>query len=313
MSARVAVAAALVAIALAGPSAAGAAYNPVVSLAFDTSAPAAAPAVTARLIQELGEDTTRTVAARFPPGISLNPRFAVKPCPGPAVESGTCPETSRIGTASVMTLYGPASGGIHLTEDFRLSLQMTALGGLVTAPVVGAIRALDDGSAEITFDGLPRVQMTEARIALHGGSRAIFLNPRRCGRYEASARFVSHGGEQVTTVLPLEITGCSDALRITSVRVSPARIGGGRRAVLAWRINRAAAATDLALFRLSGATWRQVGSVSASAAAGANRLVIRRRFGGHTLSGGTHRLVLRARGSDGTVSRGRTVRLVVAP
>jgi hypothetical protein len=298
--------------ALAAPGSAGAVYKPVVQLAFDTYAPAAAPAVTAVVTQASGEDTTRTIAARFPPGFTLNPGLAVTGCPAPAVASGSCPETSRVGSASVQTPYGPGSGGIYLTDDFRLFAHMIGLGGLAEVRVLGAIRALDDGSAEITFDGLPRTPILESRLALDGGARGIFLNPRRCGRYEAGARFVSHAGEQVAAVLPLEITGCAPVPRITSVRVSPQRIQARRRAVLSWRLDRAASVTDVTLFRLAGTSWRQLGTASAPAAAGTNRLVIGRRFSGRVLRAGTYRLVLRARAGDGAVSRARAARMVVA-
>jgi hypothetical protein len=296
---------------LATPGSAGAVYKPVVQLSFDTYAPAIAPAVTAVVTQAAGEDTTRTIAARFPPGFTLNPGLAVTPCPGPAVASGNCPETSRIGSASVQTQFGPGSGGIYLTDDFRLLVRMLGLGGLVEVRVLGAIRPLDDGSAEITFDGLPRTPFTEARIALGGSSRGIFVNPRRCGRYEAGARFVSHAGEQVSAVLPLEIIGCASAIRITSVRVMPRRIRAPRSAVLSWRLDGAATVTEVTLFRAAGRTWRQLGTVAAPAAAGRNTLVIRRRFAGRVLRAGTYRLVLRARAGDGTLSRAHTARLVI--
>lgn len=296
---------------LATPGAAGAVYKPVVQLSFDTYAPAVAPAVTAVITQAPGEDTTRTIAARFPPGFTLNPGLAVTPCPGAAAAAGSCPETSRIGSASAQTPFGPGSGGIYLTDDFRLLVRILGLGGLVEVRVLGAIRALDDGSAEITFDGLPRTQITESRIALDGGSHGIFVNPRRCGRYEAGTRFVSHAGEQVSTVIPLDIAGCARAPRITSVRVSPRRIRAQRRAVLSWRLDGAASVTEVTLFRAAGRTWRQLGTVAAPAAAGRNTLVIRRRFAGRVLRAGAYRLVLRARAGDGTVSRGHTARLVI--
>lgn len=284
------------------PSSAGAAYAPRLELTFDRYEPAIAPAVTSTMRQQSGEDTTRTIAARFPPQFTLNPAFAVTGCPPAREQSDSCPPESRLGSIGIVSSFGPASGTLFLTEDFRIIASIQALGGLVRQRLTGHIRALDDGSPEIVFDDLPAVQVTEARIALDGGPRSIFITPRQCGRYEVGARFVSHAGAEVKVALPLEIVGCPIPLRVAGVRVATAT---GGRTTVSWRLTAAAAYTTIDLYRRSRGAWRSLGAIRASGAAGDHRLTVGPRWRGRPLRVGRHRVALRATAGDGTASPAR--------
>ena len=295
---------------LAAPSTATGAYAPTAELAFDTYAPAVPPAVTSTMRQAAGEDPTRTIAARFPFGFTYNPALAVAGCGAADEMAATCPESSRLGTANVESPLGRAVGSVHLTTDFRLFVPLRALNGAYTQRVVGTIRALDDGSAEISFDNLPAVPVTESRIALQGGSRSIFVTPRDCGRYTVTTRFVSHAGAEVRRDLPVDISGCPVTPRIEALSVAPRRLRTGRRARVTWRLSTRARRTDVRLYRARRGLWRQVGGVRGPAAGGRNSLRIGPRFGGRRLRPGRHRLVLRAIG-DRAVSRARAVGFVV--
>ena len=298
--------------ALALPLPAAAVYQPTVDLAFDGYGPAHPPAVTSVMRQALGEDTTRTIAARFPPDFTFNPMFAVTGCDAERELASDCPESSRLGLATVESPFGRAEGVVYLTSDFRLFVPFRAYGPLYEQPVTGTIHGLDDGSAEIVFDNLPPIQVTEARIALDGGPRAIFITPRRCGVYTAGARFVSHSGIEVETSLPLTIGGCAEALDLSGARVDPRRVRVGSRPKLSWRLSRAAAVTEISLYRAAGRVWRRLGSARRSAAAGQNETRLPRRWRQRLRAPGRYRVRLRARAADGVISKARVTTFVVA-
>ena len=300
---------ALGALALAGPAAA--VYEPKLELAFDSYAPGHAPGVTSVMRQSLGEEATRTIAARFPLDFTFNPAFAVAGCDAEHEQAADCPESSRLGLATVESPFGHGEGVVYLTTDFRLFVPFRAYGPLYQYTVTGAIHGYDDG-AEIVFDGLPNVQVTEARIALDGGQRAIFINPRRCGAYSAGARFVSQSGVQVEATLPVSITGCSEVLAISGARVDPARVAAGGRPTVSWQLSGAAEFTEIGLFRAARGVWRELASVRGPAAAGRNQMRLPRRWGRRLRSPGRYQLRLRARAADHTTSRATTTAFTVA-
>lgn len=295
--------------ALALPAAAWGAYAPKLDLRFDTRVAGAAPAVTSTMRQASGEEATRSIAARFPPGFTLNPGFAVVGCSGADVAANACTESSRLGQVDVVSMLGTATGPVHLTDDFRLFVPLRSLG--FTVSVFGTIRALDDGSAEMLINDLPPVSATQARIALDGGPRAIFVNPRTCGRYTVGTRFVSHSGAAVAQSLPLDIEGCRVPPAVTSLRVTRRRVRLGARTTLSWRLAQPVRRTDVALQRMRGGVWRDLGTVRRGGAAGRHTLAVGRRWRGRALRAGRHRLVLRAIAADGGLSRARSVAFTV--
>lgn len=308
MTRRTALLALAAAMAAAVPSGADAAYSPTLELTFDRYEPAIAPAVTAVMRQQSGEDTTRTIAARFPPEFTLNPAFAVSGCTPAREQSDSCPPESRLGAVSIMSSFGPASGTLFLAEDFRIVASIQALGGLVRQRLTGRVRALDDGSPEVVFDDLPAVPVTESRIALDGGPRSIFITPRRCGRHEVGARFVSHDGAEVKMMHPLEIVGCPTPLRVAAVRIAS---GSDGKTIVRWRLTTAAAYTTVELYRRSRGAWRSLGVVRATGAAGRHRITVSPHWRGRRLRVGRHRVALRAITGDGAVSPARYARFAV--
>ena len=295
----------------AGPAAA--AYAPQAELSFDSYGPGQAPGVTSVMRQALGEEATRTIAARFPLDFTLNPAFAVTGCDVVDPRTTDCPESSRLGVASVESPLGNGSGTVHLTTDFRLFVRFSAYGDLYQQPVTGTIHGYDDG-AEIVFDNLPNIPVTESRIALDGGPRAIFITPWRCGSYEVGARFVSQSGARIETGLPIEIAGCAEELAISAVRVSRRRVARGRRPKLSWQLSRAAAFTRVVLLRAKRGGWHELASARGPAAAGENSMKLPRRWRRRLAVPGRYRLELRAKASDGAISRSTAVRFrVVGP
>ena len=158
-------------------------------------------------------------------------------CTAEQEQASDCPESSRLGLATVETLYGHGEGVIYLTSDFRLFIPFRAYGPLYEQAISGRIHGLDNGMAEIVFDNLPPMQVLQARFALDGGARSIFITPRRCGAYTAGAKFVSHNGTVVETSFPLNISGCAEPIAISGARVAPTRVRAGRRPTLVWQLS----------------------------------------------------------------------------
>ncbi len=131
----------LVAVALlALPAPALAAYAPRLEVRVDPPTPDTAAALTATLRQEPGESANRREVVRFPPELRFNPGFAVRGCDRAQEAAETCPESSRIGTASAETEFGPFSGPVYLTDDFRTLVFLRGFAGLVQSKVEGAVR-----------------------------------------------------------------------------------------------------------------------------------------------------------------------------
>jgi hypothetical protein len=150
---------------------------------------------------------------------------------------------------TVKSPFGDGTGTVHLLSDFRLVLLLHALGGVYRARVDGVIRVLDDGSFELSFDGLPQIPVSESRIALEGGPLGLLVTPRRCGAYEVVTRFASHGGLAVERTLPITIAGCPVPLRVVGAKAS-----GGR---VTWSLQGAATATEVTLLRWRKGAWEE--------------------------------------------------------
>jgi hypothetical protein len=276
-------------------------------MTFSDLRPSAPPAVSATLAQAAGEETTKLIAARFGPAFTFNPAFAVTGCGGQDLALARCPESSRLGTATAKSAFGEASGPISLTSDFHIFIAYGAYEGLVKFRVFGSINALDDGSAELTIEDLPSVPVTEAKLELLGGARAIFVNPRRCGRYRVGSRFVSHNGSVATATLPVDIAPCSTPLLPSRPAIAPARLAPGGSAVLRWSLPRAALRTEVTLFREARGEWVQLATRRGPAARGRNALRVGPRWGGRRLTPGAYRASLRVVGAGGVVGPARTV------
>jgi hypothetical protein len=284
--------AAIALAALLAPASAGAAYRPTAEIILGSSAPLSAPAITSVMRVPQGDDTTRTITARFPSSFSYNPGLTATGCAEADAAAFACPDSSRIGTAIAKSPFGDGTGTVHLMKDFRLALLFSALGGIYKQRVDGTIRVLDDGSFELTFDGLPQIPITESRIALEGGSRGLLVTPRRCGAYPVLTRFASHGGAAVEQPVQIQVAGCPVPLRVVSAKVSATRVS--------WALQGAATGTEVTLFRWKRGGWDEVASRRLPATTTTWRL---------PKGSGRRLVVLRAVGTGGTASPARRVTL----
>jgi hypothetical protein len=274
------------------PASAGAAYRPAAEVTLDRTTPLSAPAITSIMHLPSGDDTTRTITARFPPAFTYNPAFSVTGCTPEQASTYTCPEATRLGSATVVSPFGNGEGTVNLTTDFRLVILFQSLGGVYRQRVYGTIRVLDDGSFELAFEDLPQIPITESRIALDGGPRGQLATPRRCGTYDITTGFVSHAGAVVEQKVPVAITGCPAPLRVLSARASGARVS--------WALQGPATGTEVTLYRWASGGWDEVSSATLPA----TRTSWRRPRGK-----GRYLVTLRALGAGGGASPATRIRV----
>src|SRR3954452_5249526 len=194
---------------------ASASYAPKLQISLDPATAGAPPAITSVVTQQNGETASKTVTVAFPVG--FGPPLGAKATPRqPADEQNrSCPPDTQLGTAhadaSVLGLPAAFDGTVNLAgvsgAKFRLVifLHNDTFGD---QKIVGQAANRPDGGYDTTSDNLPDTLVTNFRLALAGGERALLQNPSECGSYVFKAAFVSQNGEQASDARPVEITGC---------------------------------------------------------------------------------------------------------
>lgn len=309
------VAAAALAAAALSQAAAGAqgAYAPRLTIEVAPAAPRTAASLTSSFRQEPGESSNRTIRVRFPPTFTFNPGFAVTGCTPAEEGAGSCPDASRIGTATVESELGTFTGTVHFASDYRLLIYLRTL-GLIEQKIVAILTVLPDGSIESVLDDLADVRVTSSTIALDGGSRSLFLTPAACGAQTVEGRFTSHSGEEARSDARVEIAGCDSAPEIARLTVRPVRLRPGAPGSVRWQLSEGGSRTDVAIERLrrtgpGGAwiRWRRVLSATGTAVGGENRLRVDSIPGWRRLAPGTYRAAIQARSDRGKVTDSRAV------
>ena len=262
----------LVALLVAAPAgAAHAAYAPQLDVRLDPSTPDAQAAVTITLRQQPGETASRTQVLRYPRDLRFNPAFSVAGCRPAEEEAQACPASSRIGAASAETEFGPVSGDVYLTEDFRTVIFVRGFAGLVQSKISGEMRVAADGTIETVLDNLPPVRSTFAQVRLEGGSRSLVLAPRRCGAYRVQGTFTSHEGEVATADASFAVSDCDSDPRIDALSARRR----GRSIAVAWRgtaDGRVQAVLERRTRKRPYERWRRVATAAAASRKGRNKL-----------------------------------------
>jgi hypothetical protein len=166
------------------------------------------------------------LSIRQPPGM-LGVLASVPLCGAADAAGGTCPEASRIGTASVKSGAGPApfalSGPVSLTgpyngAPFGLSIAIRALAGpfdLGTVVVRAAIN-VDPTDSHLTIDADPLPQVLQGiPLRLREVSVAIdrpkfIFNPSTCDPLEIHGTLTAVDGTVQEASSPFQATGCAD-------------------------------------------------------------------------------------------------------
>jgi hypothetical protein len=289
------------------------AYAPKLRVEVAPATPATPASLVSSFSQTPGESSNRTIRVRFPPTFTFNPGFTVAGCTADEEASGSCPEASRIGEATVESELGTFTGPVHFASDYRLLVYLRSL-GLIEQKIVVVLTVLQDGSIETVLDNLADVRVTSSRIALEGGSRSLFLTPASCGPQIVEGRFTSHAGEEARSDSRVEIAGCDTAPEIRDAIVAPARARRGTPRRLSWGLSQAGSTTDIRIERMrrtgprgSWQRWRRVLSASGTALGGENELRLHSIPGWRALAAGTYRAVIEPRSARGRVTDSRAV------
>jgi hypothetical protein len=309
----------LAAAALALPASALAAYAPSLDVSLDPARPERAPALTFRVVQAPDDTASKTVRISLPVGFGASSSTQVVTCAESEESAGTCPDTSRLGTATAETALGELSGGVYLASSAtvtRIVIFLRDTSGLVTQKLVGTVQSRGDGGLDLVIGDLPQVSITSLVLDLAGGSRSLFENPSSCGDYTFTGEFLSHADERAVDAAPVEISGCSSLPRIESVRVKPRRFRAVREAAdrerpghatrLTWVASETTGGTRIRVDRRKRRRWKRLGSVLASGEAGKNVFRFEGRLRGRPLRSGRYRFVLVTKDAQGNRSKVRT-------
>jgi hypothetical protein len=203
-------------------------FAPVIAIELSTPVPKAPPAITSTVTLPDGDSAIASVSLVFPKAFGFNERFHPQRCQPDDEAARTCPEASRIGSVAADSPLGSGSGGIFLSDDFRLLVFADALGGAIQIKAEGNIRIAPSGGFLVTFSGLPDLPLRSVDLNFDGDDRALVKNPTRCAVYQLPVHFVAHDGSEAEASPELPITGCVDP--VGGLRAAVA----GRTATLRW-------------------------------------------------------------------------------
>ncbi len=171
----------------------------------------------------------KDATVKMPAGVVLSPSAAtgLESCSEAQVGLHTeqpveCPNTSKLGTVSVVTpaltgeltgsLYlGGPSSGVITSPPFTVYLTFEGHG--VHVKIRGTVTP-DPATGQVTttFDENPELPFSELKLHLNGGSRATLANPSACGSYSAEADLTPWSTpftpDATPTSPPFTITGC---------------------------------------------------------------------------------------------------------
>jgi hypothetical protein len=268
------------------------AFTPAIAIDVSSHAARARPAITSTITTTSGQSAISSVSVAFPKAFGFNERFHPPRCQADEEADRACPEGSRIGTIDAQSQFGPATGNVYITQDFRLVAFASAAGGAVQIKADGAISITPEDGFAVTFTGLPNLPISSVRLVFSEGDRALLKLPASCGTFRLPVAFTAHSGERAEASPSLNVTGCPPA--ITGVTVTPSASGASVR----WRVAPAGASTQITLERGARTVLRRTTRAT------------HMRFG--SLRPGRYRVRLRAL-ADGRRSPVRTATFSVRP
>lgn len=296
------------AAALLAPAAAQAAYAPKLKIELAPATARVAPAITSTITQASGESASKVVRVSFPKGFNP-PSEAVKldTCTPEQESSRTCPEGSRMGTASATAVVGLVTTDLAGTVNYGGSAGgRTKLIVFLTSPILGDqppiegfVEVRPDFGFDTVFPNNPDVLTTKFVLALDGAPRSLITNPTACGDYEFLAKFTSHKDEQAESRAKVTISGCPSVVpRITGIELTRRTLRRGQAATLAFDLTKPAA-VRVTVKRV--ANRRRVADLRLAGKKGTNRV----RGIGRGLAPGLYRIDIRATDADGVAARPR--------
>jgi len=294
---RLPVIAALLALSLAAPAVAGAAYDPKLTIALDPATPGANTALTSTVTQAGGETPSKKVVLTLPAAFGPASGTILTPCKDEEKAARRCPESSRMGTVLAQTMAGTFSGTVNYgpvnDRGIRFFIFLSNGITLLDQTIEGVIVVTPNGFQTI-LDGLPDVATTSFELKLAGPPRSLLKTPRECGTYVFKAAFTSQKDEQAAQSVPVDVAPC---------RNKPPRVDEvtGRKGLVRFTLSKPAPGS-VEVKRGTKVLVRK----SFAGTAGRNRVEVTRK-----LKRGTYRVVVRATdpaGARGIASGTLTVR-----
>ena len=202
------------------------AFAPTLGASTSTTVAGADTALTVHIERPDRHLRLKSAAISLPPGLAGR-LGAVPMCPVDQARAASCPESARVGSATVAVGSGPAPlvlpGQVYLTNGFDGSVAgmaivvraLVANGKLDFGTVVSLakinVRSSDAGLDVVTedlpqiVDGIPTPYRT---IDLTIDRPGFMLNPTSCAPLPVHGSFTAVGGEQATSDTTYQASGC---------------------------------------------------------------------------------------------------------
>ncbi len=173
----------------------------------------AALAVT--LTQPAGQANIRSVATELPIELSTRGTTLARSCVLKLYEAdpATCPDTSRVGTATAVTpvLKDPMRGTVYLVARGNKlpSIEVDLRGQGITVRMSGSITI--EGRIKTTFQAVPDVPVTSFKLDFPRGPYSVLATRKNlCAKpLTLNTAFVAQSGVKRSAKIPLEIDDCT--------------------------------------------------------------------------------------------------------
>jgi hypothetical protein len=180
-----------------------------------------------------GQSSTAVAAVTLPKAFATDVKRLSIACQPAAFTAGTCPATSRIGSAVATTPLLP----VPLTSPVTLALPPGSalpsvslrLTGPVTLPLLGSI-GFAGGLIQNTFGGIPDVPLERFELTFDSHSPLVLSRDVcRGARQTVRGQFTGHNGAVAKVTTPLKVAGCPPVVSLkrhggrVTLRVTPGR------------------------------------------------------------------------------------------
>ncbi len=174
------------------------------------------PAIHAVLKAPAGQSNTSRVSVTLPAGEQLDNSHIGTVCTRPQFASNTCPSSSLVGHAEVVTplLDRPLAGSVYLkASSNQLPDLAMDLEGQVDLEVSGRVDSVD-GRLRTTFESVPDAPVSSFTFNLLGGAKGLLINSESlCAKPKrAKVRMTGQNGHTIVTKPKLK-TSCGGAGR----------------------------------------------------------------------------------------------------
>jgi hypothetical protein len=184
------------------------------------------PPATTVIDQDDGEAGLRRATVQLPDGIGgefakLAPSLL---CPVPNFEAGTCPASSRLGSAVATSplLSQPLTGPVNIVNSGFLADVGVTLNGQLALKLRGSL----DFSNTTTFDNLPDIPIAHFELRFNGGPDGLLFAGRNICLPPVPVfhtTFTAHSGASLAGDTPATVEGCGPIRKPTaSVRLARA-------------------------------------------------------------------------------------------